>query len=38
MANTVRLTVAQALVKFLNNQYIEFDGKQNKMFNIKQIY
>ena len=28
MANTVRLTVAQALVKFLNNQYIEFDGKQ----------
>lgn len=32
MANTVRLTVAQALVKFLNNQYIEFDGKQNKMF------
>lgn len=32
MANTVCLTVAQALVKFLNNQYIEFDGKQNKMF------
>lgn len=32
MANTVRLTVAQALVKFLNNQYTEFDGKQNKMF------
>lgn len=29
---TIRLTVAQALVKFLNNQYIEFDGKQNKMF------
>jgi len=29
---TVRLTVAQALVRFLNNQWIEFDGKQNKMF------
>ena len=32
MNKTIRLTVAQALVKFLNNQYIEFDGKQNKMF------
>jgi 3D-(3,5/4)-trihydroxycyclohexane-1,2-dione acylhydrolase (decyclizing) len=32
MANTIRLTVAQALVKFLNNQYIEFDGRQNRMF------
>lgn len=32
MAKTIRLTVGQALVKFLNNQYIEFDGKQNKMF------
>lgn len=30
--NTVRLTVAQALVKFLNNQYIEFDGNQEKLF------
>ncbi len=29
---TVRLTVAQALVRFLDNQWIEFDGKQNKMF------
>ncbi|WP_373820203.1 3D-(3,5/4)-trihydroxycyclohexane-1,2-dione acylhydrolase (decyclizing) [Glaesserella sp.] len=27
---TVRLTVAQALVKFLDNQYIEIDGKQQK--------
>ncbi|MCJ7842290.1 3D-(3,5/4)-trihydroxycyclohexane-1,2-dione acylhydrolase (decyclizing) [Lederbergia sp. NSJ-179] len=27
MENTIRLTTAQALVKFLNNQYIEFDGK-----------
>ena len=32
MSKTIRLTVAQALVKFLNNQYIEFDGKENKMF------
>lgn len=28
--NTIRLTVAQALVKFLNNQYVEFDGKEEK--------
>lgn len=27
---TIRLTVAQALVKFLDNQYIEFDGTVNK--------
>jgi len=27
---TVRLTTAQALVKFLDNQYIEFDGKEQK--------
>lgn len=27
---TERLTVAQAIVKFLDNQYIEFDGCQNK--------
>ena len=32
MAKTIRLTVAQALVKFLNNQYIEFDGKVTPMF------
>ncbi|MDD6135520.1 MAG: 3D-(3,5/4)-trihydroxycyclohexane-1,2-dione acylhydrolase (decyclizing) [Selenomonadaceae bacterium] len=32
MAKTIRLTVAQALVKFLNNQYIEFDGRENPMF------
>lgn len=32
MAKTIRLTVAQALVKFLNNQYVEFDGKENPMF------
>lgn len=28
--NTVRLTTAQALVRFLNNQYVAFDGKQEK--------
>ena len=27
---TVKLTVAQALVKFLNNQYVEFDGQKQK--------
>ncbi|MEB9972546.1 3D-(3,5/4)-trihydroxycyclohexane-1,2-dione acylhydrolase (decyclizing) [Bacillus cereus] len=27
---TVRMTTAQALVKFLNQQYVEFDGKQQK--------
>lgn len=27
---TIKLTTAQALVKFLDNQYIEFDGKENK--------
>lgn len=29
---TVRMTTAQALVKFLNQQYVEFDGKQQKFF------
>ncbi|GMQ63998.1 3D-(3,5/4)-trihydroxycyclohexane-1,2-dione acylhydrolase (decyclizing) [Vallitalea maricola] len=27
---TIRLTMAQALVKFLDNQYVEFDGKEQK--------
>ena len=27
---TQKLTVAQAIVKFLDNQYVEFDGKQTK--------
>ncbi len=27
---TIRMTTAQALVKFLDNQYVEFDGKENK--------
>lgn len=30
MANTTRMTVAQALVKFLDNQYVEFDGEETK--------
>ena len=33
---TVRMTTAQALVKFLNQQYIEFDGKQHQF--IKGIF
>ena len=28
--NTVKLTTAQALIKFLDNQYVEFDGKESK--------
>lgn len=27
---TVRLTTAQALIKFLDQQYVEFDGKVQK--------
>lgn len=27
---TIRLTMAQALIKFLDNQYVEFDGVENK--------
>ncbi len=30
---TVRLTMGQALLKFLDNQYIEFDGNENKFVN-----
>ncbi|MDA1876429.1 3D-(3,5/4)-trihydroxycyclohexane-1,2-dione acylhydrolase (decyclizing) [Bacillus toyonensis] len=33
---TIRMTTAQALVKFLNQQYVEFDGKQQKF--IKGIF
>src|SRR3989339_630394 len=29
---TIKLTVAQALIKFLKNQYVERDGKENKFF------
>ena len=32
MMEKLRLTVAQALVKFLNQQYVEQDGIQNKFF------
>lgn len=28
--STIRLTMGQALLKFLDNQYIEFDGAENK--------
>ncbi|MCK5153254.1 MAG: 3D-(3,5/4)-trihydroxycyclohexane-1,2-dione acylhydrolase (decyclizing), partial [Spirochaetales bacterium] len=28
--STIRLTMAQALVKFLDNQYVSFDGEENK--------
>jgi 3D-(3,5/4)-trihydroxycyclohexane-1,2-dione acylhydrolase (decyclizing) len=34
--STIRLTTAQALVKFLNNQYVEFDGRKEKF--IKGIF
>lgn len=30
MANTTKMTVAQALVKFLDHQYVEFDGVETK--------
>ncbi len=30
MKNTVRMTVGEAVVKFLDNQYVSFDGKENK--------
>lgn len=30
MAKTVRMTVAQAIVKFLDNQYVSMDGKETK--------
>ncbi|MBY0030622.1 3D-(3,5/4)-trihydroxycyclohexane-1,2-dione acylhydrolase (decyclizing) [Priestia aryabhattai] len=33
---TIRMTTAQALVKFLNQQYVEFDGKQHQF--IKGIF
>lgn len=30
MGSSIRLTVAQALIKFLDNQYIEVDGQEHK--------
>ena len=29
---TIRLTVAQAVIKYLNQQYVERDGVENKFF------
>ncbi len=33
MGQTIRLTTAQALLKFLDNQYVEFEGKEYKFVN-----
>lgn len=33
MRETIRLTVAQALLKFLDNQYVELDGQEYKFVN-----
>ena len=30
MAKTIRMTVAQAIVKFLDNQYVSMDGEETK--------
>src|SRR4029079_9221864 len=30
MMNTIRLTMAQALLKFIDNQYVEMDGQEHK--------
>lgn len=30
MSKTIRMTVAQAIVKFLDNQYVSFDGQETK--------
>jgi len=30
--NSIRLTVAQAVIKYLNQQYVERDGQENKFF------
>ncbi len=32
MSGTLRMTTAQAIVRFLKNQYVERDGKQNAFF------
>ena len=32
MTDTIRLTTAQALIRFLKNQYVERDGRQNLFF------
>ena len=28
----IKLTVAQAIIQYLNNQYIDVDGNENKFF------
>ncbi len=30
--NKIKLTVAQAIIKYINNQYIETDGIEKKFF------
>ena len=35
MEKTIRLTVAQAIVKFLDQQYVCFDGKESKFVDRK---
>ena len=30
MTKTIRMTVAQAIVKFLDNQYVKMDGEETK--------
>ena len=30
MTNTIRLTTAQAIVRFLDNQYVSMDGTETK--------
>ena len=29
----MKLTMAQAIIRYLNNQYVERDGKENKFIN-----
>lgn len=33
MRDTIRLTMAQALVRFLDQQYVEMDGRENRFIN-----
>jgi 3D-(3,5/4)-trihydroxycyclohexane-1,2-dione acylhydrolase (decyclizing) len=33
VGQTIRLTTAQALLKFLDNQYVEFEGREYKFVN-----
>ena len=38
MEKTIRLTTAQALLKFLNQQYISIDGKEHLMWKESFMY